>query len=441
MTLLDDVDTAVHSRVSATRSSQLKSLLIALAVLLVPAAIAFNALGPSDSSDSADSAADDESGEPAPFEAAGPVEEFDELQAYGSGGIQLDNRYSEISSALDAVIVVGSVGDQATQPLQFYGPAPKLERFPAGSRALDQMSFDASGNWLAGVYKNAFEQDVLVVGKLGGDDWVMDPVAVRINGYAWHPTDPGVIAFAKLNTLAPTVTDVVVEDYTQRRVLSRRFRADFPGRLRLWGEWGMAFDEPGPIAMTTVATYDVQDSTIATTTLVPLVESVPGLALGELGINRILIDGADQPTIVNTDNAVFEQNVWVDPSAEVVTMSSSPDGNFSVALVVGRGSDDSLGGKVLLLAADPTSVNDASELLFATAGPTAFDWTPDGRFVAGFEAAELSPEGERRSPASVTVYDLDRGLFVGREIRELAGGDLDLRFRADSVAFQETLNG
>ncbi len=441
VTLLDDSELGVQTLSTTVRPSRLRPLLLVVAALLVPGVIAFMAFGLSDSPDSA-TPSEETSGD-ASAVAAASAEEFDELRAYGSGGVQLDNRYSEINSALDAVVVVGTVGAAPAQPLQLYGPAPKLEVFPPGNRALNEMTFDASGNWLAGLYKNTFDQEVLMVGRLDGADWVMDPVALRINGFAWHPTEPGVIAFAKLNNFNSAVTDVVVEDYTQRRVISRRFRADFPGRLRLWGDWGMAFDEPGPVSMTAVATFEGKDFSNGATganILTTLVEGVPGTALGELGPNRILIDGADEPTIVNTNNAVFEPNVWIEPGTEVAAMLGSPDGKFSVALVVDRYSSDGSGGDIVLLAADPTSVNAANELLFTTSGPTTFDWTPDGRFVTGFEPAELDADGQRRRAASVTVYDLDRSLYVGREIRESVGGDLDLRFRANAVAFQETIN-
>jgi hypothetical protein len=440
VTLLDDLEVVGATSVSTPRRSKLRPLLVALAILIVPVAIAALTFGSTNPTDPADTAEGEPPGNSGSIEAATPAEEFDELRAYGSGGIEPDNRYSGINGALDAVVVAGTVGSGPGQALQLYGPAPRLDIFPPGNRALEEMSFDASGNWLAGVYKNTFQQDVLMVGRPEGGNWVMDPVAVDLNGYAWHPTDPGVIAFAKLNNLAPTVTDIVSEDYTKRRVISRRFRAEFPGRLRIWGDWGMAFDQPGPTPLTTVATYELDPSSLAATVVDVLASGIPGSALGQLGPNRILIDGADTPTIVNTDNAVFEQNQWIEPGTEVAAMSGSPDGKFSVALVVERGRDDSLGGDVVLLASEPTSDEDSNDLLFSVAGPTTFDWTPDGRFVAGYESAELDADGQRRSAAAVTVYDLDRSLYVGREIRESVGGDLDLRFRANAVAFQETLN-
>ena len=442
VTFLDDSEVSVQTRSTAVRPSRMRPLLLVVAALLVPGVIAFMAFGPSDSPDSA-TPSEETSDDASAVAAAASAEESDELRAYGSGGVQLDNRYSEINSALDAVVVVGTVGAAPAQPLQQYGPAGKLEVFPPGNRALEEMTFDASGNWLAGLYRNTFDQEVLMIGRLDGADWVMDPVALQVNGYAWHPTEPGVIAFAKLNNFDPSVTDVVVEDYTQRRVISRRFRADFPGRLRLWGDWGMAFDEPGPVSVAAVATFESDDysnGANGANILTTLVEGVPGTAMGELGPNRILIDGADEPTIVNTNNAVFEPNVWIEPGTEVAAMLGSPDGKFSVALVVDRYSSDASGGDIVLLAADPTSVNAANELLFSTSGPTTFDWTPDGRFVTGFVPAELDADGQRRRAASVTVYDLDRSLYVGREIRQSIDGDLDLRFRASAVAFRETIN-
>lgn len=194
VTILDDVEAVGQTSTSIARRSKLRPLLAVLAIFIVPVAIAAFAFGSRSPSDSSDTADGEPSEDAAVIEADAPVEEFDELRAYGSGAIQLGNRYSAINSAVDAVVVAGTVGEAPSQPLQLYGPAPKLELFPPGNRALDEITFDASGNWLAGIYKNVFEQDVLMVGRPKGVSWVMDPVAVNINGYAWHPSDPGVIA-------------------------------------------------------------------------------------------------------------------------------------------------------------------------------------------------------------------------------------------------------
>ncbi len=164
---------------------------------------------------------------------------------------------------------------------------------------------------------------------------------------------------------------------------------------------------------------------------------VPGRAMGELG-SRVLIDGGEEAILVNTQTAVFEENQWIADSAEVFAMAGSPDGKFAVALVAGRGGDGGDGGKVLLLADDPSSAMEASEFLFGTLGPTAFDWSPDGRFVTGYQPVSLNPEGERVSAASVTVYDLNRALFTGREVR-FGGAAPDLRFQVRALAFQEAL--
>lgn len=365
------------------------------------------------------------------------AEPFEGLRSYGSGEYQRDNRYSEINSAIDAVVVAGSVGDARNRGPLLFGPAPDLSPVPAGNRPLDRVELDSSGNFLAGIYKNQFDLDVLMVGQLAGDDWLLEPVAVGVSGFAWHPIDAGVIAYARPSGLDPTVTDVAIEDYTRSRVVTKRFRADFPGRLRLWGDWGIAFDEPGPQRATTIVNFSDDLAPPASSTLVPLVTGVPGRAMGELG-SRVLIDGGEETVLVNTRTAVFEENQWIDDSAEVFAMAGSPDGKFAVVVVAGRGGDGADGGKVLLLADDPSSVLGASEFLFSTLGPTAFDWSPDGRFVAGYQPVVLDPEGIRVSAASVTVYDLNKALFTGREVRQ-DGAEPDLRFRVEALAFQEAL--
>ncbi len=364
-------------------------------------------------------------------------EPYEGLRSYGSGEYQRDNRYSEINSAIDAVVVAGTIGDAREMPPLLFGPAPDLAAAPAGNRPLDRVELDSSGNYLAGVYRNKFDLDVLVIGELTDDNWLLEPIAVGVNGFAWHPIDAGLIAYARPSGLDPMVTDVAVENYTRSRVTTRRFRADFPGRLRLWGDWGIAFDEPGPLRATTIVNFSDDVAPPASSTLVPLVAGVPGRAMGELG-SRVLIDGGEEAILVNTRTAVFEENQWIDNSAEVFEMAGSPDGKFAVVLVAGRGGDGADGGKVLLLADDPSSVLGASEFLFGTLGPTAFDWSPDGRFVAGYQPVVLDPEGLRVSAASVTVYDLNKALFTGREVR-MSGAEPDLRFRVEALAFQEAL--
>ena len=437
--LLDSEPEEGGERSPVTRGSKRRTALLALGVV---AALALVGTGVrlAGGSDSAEDAAPAEAVE---AEAAVPTtapdaEPFEGLRTYGSGEVQLDNRYSEINSAIDAVVVAGTIGDPQDLPPLLFGPAPDLQAAPPGNRPLRDVALDASGNFMAGVYANKFELDVLVVGQLVGDDWILEPVSVGINGFSWHPENPGVIAYAKPSALNPTlITDVAIEDYTSRRLTSRRIRAAFPGRLRLWGDWGIAFDEPGPIRHTTIASFPDDISPPASITLVPLVTGVPGRAMGELG-SRVLIDGGEEAVLVNTRTAVFEENQWIDNSGEVFAMAGSPDGKFAVALVAGRGGDDSAGGKVLLLADDPASVGSASEFLFGTLGPTAFDWSPEGRFVVGYQPVALDPEGERVSAASVTVYDLNKALFTGREVRFL-GAEPDLRFQVEALAFQEAL--
>ncbi len=431
--LEDDLDGAVveSERLQRATGSKVRPVLMVLAILSIPGLLGLSFLLNRSSGDDSDRAGAegaevvDDNSEPVPF---------DELRAYGSGGVQRDNRYSEVNSAIGAMVVAGTVGDD----LPLFGSTRDLQILGPGNRPVINLQLDASGNWLAGTYRNKFDQVVLLVGQTDGpDDWVMEPVAVDVNGWSWHPHEAGKIAFAKPSLFSKT--NVTIEDLTAPRVISRRFVAEFPGRLRMWGDWGFAFDEPGPVQRTTVTVLPDVISPPVSGALVTLASGVPGRAKGELGLDRILIDGDEGITIVNLNNAVFERNVWIDETAEVFAMAGSPDGNFSVVLVGGRGSSAATGGKVLLLASDPTGVPQPSELLFATTGPTTFDWTPDGRFVAGFQPAVINNEGERVSPASVTVYDLNRALFQGREVRLNDGTEPDLRFRIGAIAFRETL--
>lgn len=350
--------------------------------------------------------------------------------------IQRDNRYSEVDAILDDIVVGAVFGDGADQRL-LSGPPQALDYVPYDRRDFDRIDLDSSGRYLGATYRNTFAQNVLVVGRLQDDGaWVVEPVAVDVNGFAWHPHRAGQLGFATANLTGGTQVSVV--DLTRSRPFTWFYRAEFPGRLRAWGDWGFAFDEPGPAPRTSVARYPDEVSPTANNLLVTLTTGTPGRALGLIGPERLLIDGADVPIVLNLQNAVYEANPWFGEEDEVVGLRTAPSERFSVALLAPRNAPNDGGGQVVLFTADAEAASQPAVLLFEVAGATAFDWSASGRFVAGYQPAVVGEEGDRVSPASVTVYDLDRALFVGREIRMADGVDqADLRIDVQTLAFRE----
>lgn len=408
---------------------RLRSLLAAGTAVLVPALLVA-ALW---SARQNDGAADDG---PAASEPTGTVGAGESTGAAADDAGQQNNRYSPVDAALDQVVVGAVFGSDLEQRL-LTGRPERLEYVQYDARDFDQVALDASGRFLAATYRNSFSQSILVIGRLDGDEdtWMVEPAAVDVNGFAWHPHRSGQVAFASANLTGGTQVSVV--DLTRSRPFTSYYRAAFPGRLRVWGDWGFAFDEPGPAPLTSVALYPDDSSPTANNLLVTLTTGVPGTALGLLDSVRLLIDGADVPIVLNLQNAVYEQNPWYDEDAEVLRFRSSPSGRFSVGLVADRGGSPDDGGRVLLFAADPAA-GDGPALLLSTTGDTSFDWSADGRFVVVYQPAVIGVEGDRTSPASVTVYDLDRALFVGREIRMADGtGPADLRIDVQTLAFRE----
>ena len=224
----------------------------------------------------------------------------------------IDNRYSPVARALSDMVVAASFGEDGNI---LFGPIQGLEFAPAISRSVTEIRLDASGNWIAAVYRNSFRQDVLIVGAADADveRWRFEPLAVGINGFAWHPHRPGRIAYAVPDL--PTATQITDVDLTSEQPRKLRYRAEFPGRLRLWGDWGYAFNEPGPTPLTTVGLVPSDATPTADNLLETLVAGTPGRAMGLIAPRRLLVDGGESAIVVNLDNAVYEPNVWYDSSA------------------------------------------------------------------------------------------------------------------------------
>ncbi len=426
------------SRIRRRTGRSLRFVLMIGAALLVPAVVA-GALWSvaSDRNTGSQEPAQDE-GDVADPEQAGLLASGDgRLDDVDDPEFPIDQRYAPVARALSEVVVAASLGD--AQSILF-GPIQGLEYAWVTSGGVNDVRLDASGNWIAAVYRNSFQQDVLIVGAADPDvsRWRFEPLAVGINGFAWHSSRPGRIAYA-LPDLS-NATQVADVDLNSGRPGTLRYRADFPGQLQVWGDWGFAFNEPGPAPLTSVASVPEGAIGSESTQLETLATGNPGRAFGLIAPQRLLIDGGESSIVLNLDNAVYEQNVWYDSSAEVFAFAESPSGKYSIGLVGGRGGGAADGGKALLFAAEPVSVSDAGELLFTTGGLSTFDWSDTGRFVAGFQPAVIGEEGDRTSNAAVTVYDLDRGLFVGSELRTLDSGAVaDLRLSVEALAFRDRI--
>ncbi len=450
--------TEIHrERLQRTAGRRLRPIILGLAVFVLPAIIIAAVV-----TDRGPDSAGIEQGDPNEFAEAAEAAEPDPggsvidgldaapggLPDYAANGddILRDSRYSPVAAALDDVVVTASIGTGSRADV-LGGPIGRMGGKLTNPLAVTSIELDASGHWAAGSYANSFGLEVLVVGPTGdglGTDrplaqWALTPLAVGINGFAWHPSAPGTLAYAE-NNLTQSTT-VTVRDFTTERPSTRRFSAEFPGQLSVWGDWGFAFRQPGPLPFTSVGAVPEEQVPTGINPLVVIAEGIPGAAMGIIAPGRLLIDGGETATILNTRNAVFEENVWFEPTEQVVSFRESPDERFSVGQLIDRGDSVDGGGWAVLFAADPDSSISPADRLFFAAGPTVFDWTASGRFVAGYQPAKIGPEGNKSSASSVVVYDLERALSVAREIRIDRGqensSEPDLGLTLHSLAFSE----
>ncbi|NNF53199.1 MAG: hypothetical protein HKN03_02030 [Acidimicrobiales bacterium] len=453
--LLDDNQGSAEiyrERLQRTSGKRLRPLIFALVILAVPALIAGaivaiqNADPPSESAAPAQPS-DDELGDPLVTPEPRERDALEDFSANG-GELQLGNRFASIAAAMNDVALTAAIDSRPGTGI-LYGPVGDLGVRVLEPAGLTHVKLDSSGNWVAGTYRNSFDQDVLVVGRADVLDvgrtvqshrwvWELEPMAVGTNGFVWHPHAPGLLAYAENNLTKTTL--VTVRDLTTERPGTRRYHIDLPGRLAAWGDWGFGFNEPGPFAFTSVAIPPEEETATGINELTPVVTGVRGNPLGIIAERRLLIDGGQTAAIVNLDTGAMESNEWFEPDQEVLAFRASPDGKFSVGLLADRGQAPNAGGRVVLFAANPSSVVEATEQIFTTSGATTFDWDGTGRFVAGHQSATTRQNGQRGSAASITVFDLERALHVSREIRT-HGGEFDdnLPMAIDSLAFREQL--
>ncbi|MEM7337633.1 MAG: hypothetical protein AAF467_03230 [Actinomycetota bacterium] len=94
--------------------------------------------------------------------------------------------------------------------------------------------FDPSGQWLAALGHTEFDggHDVLWAGRAGEP---LQSVAVGLNGFAWHETEPGHIAWA-----SPGGDEVETLDLATGLRNVQTIELPTRGRLTGWGDWGVA---------------------------------------------------------------------------------------------------------------------------------------------------------------------------------------------------------
>lgn len=108
-------------------------------------------------------------------------------------------------------------------------PLPDLSRF----------EFDATGAWLAGLSVTRWgdQRRVLSGGPAGRS---LEPLAFDVMAFAWHDTEPGLIAFS-----GPDRNSVSVMDLT-RNEPARTVALPVEGVVGGWGDWGFAVETSSP---------------------------------------------------------------------------------------------------------------------------------------------------------------------------------------------------
>ena len=116
------------------------------------------------------------------------------------------------------LVAVNQSGDVLVAPL------PESTRF----------TFDQSGRWLAGVSQIEGEAgaDVLWAGPVGG---IFEPVAVGVDGFAWHESRAGLLGWSASSADNP---ELVSWRFAEGEV--HHWDLPVTGQLQGWGEWGFA---------------------------------------------------------------------------------------------------------------------------------------------------------------------------------------------------------
>ncbi|MEO1060772.1 MAG: hypothetical protein AAFZ07_05090 [Actinomycetota bacterium] len=240
---------------------------------------------------------------------------------------------------------------------------------------LSDLTFDASGNWLAGVsYSRHGEQRrILWVGRVGEG---LEPVAVGFRSFAWHDTSPGVVAW--VDSGSRTVTSLALGAEASPR------RTELPagGLLKGWGDWGYALQSSPRTRTTTIV--DEQGRLV--------VLDQPGRFAAHLPGRGVVISGASGgPVIVDEDRGTVRAIEGLEADEIVWSATTSALGEH---LLVVDGSQRTAGAGTLVSLA-----RDGVDDLATTPAVTDLAVTPEGdRIVLVNQAV---PDGSE--PGTIAV--------------------------------------
>ena len=298
----------------------------------------------------------------------------------------LDLAISAVVTTVDGtdsrLISVSSAGDILVAPL------PDSTRF----------AFDSSGQWLAGISStdHGDQQQLLWAGRVGG---VFKTVTVEVQGYAWHESRPGLLAWSDQSGYE--VSTMTLDQDGSLRVVETPVR----GQLEGWGEWGFALRTTGPDVTTAVLDPDA----------VVMDQDLPGRYGGYLpGFGILLTGGAGDPLLFDPWSQGRNPVPWLESQDNVWTVTSSPNG-VDALLLIGRinQTTGTVRGEVTIISADQ-GIN----VLAETRTMTDLAWTPDHTRVVYAEQQTQAPGSQGKiwavGPegllAAVTVPDLFRGV-------------------------------
>jgi len=227
------------------------------------------------------------------------------------------------------------------------GPPQRLRSTDRGQLAvtddldgLRDFSVDVSGEWFAAVSDSTTLRgaQVLWVGTL---DEAPQPVGVEVRGYAWHDTEPGMIAFV---TGRPGAEGARMVSVDLRRAQPRTVElGTTDGWLHSWGDWGhtMRSQRVG-------SHLDLHD------------------ADGNLVSDPYVIaPGESEPTIVP----------WLADFQHVWNLAASPNPSAPMVAVQATNFDDDRHEVVVV---DVAGQPEVIARIPSVGGSAALAWTPDG---------------------------------------------------------------
>ncbi|MEM9130837.1 MAG: hypothetical protein AAGE88_00745 [Actinomycetota bacterium] len=250
---------------------------------------------------------------------------------------------------------------------------------------LTEFSFDASGQWVAGIGVGIRRDRLLTlwVGRVG---MPMEPISGDIASYAWHDERPGELAWTdvdrgEVRTLDLT-TGVDLTGDVDAAVVTRGLETS--GRLRGWGDWGFAVETWAGGTMTAVVDPDGV-----------VLEDLPGEFRGRLADGDLVFIGdASAPVRYSPSTDATAPVPWLADGDDVSRLLVAADGLSTVAFVLrdGRTSAPSAAEVVVVSADDTVTVG-------LVEGDTSIALDDDGAIAL----VDQDPSGRSDEPSRFTL--------------------------------------